>query len=82
VLGREAMAAVEKATTSTARGTVSAVMKDRLADAMAAGDTQAVTAALPPPRRPHCPAKTKKNRHFPTGRPRQSSRKFSVQGGA
>jgi hypothetical protein len=42
VLGREAMAAVEKATTSTAWGTVRAVMKDRLADAMAAGDTQAV----------------------------------------
>ena len=36
------MAAVEKATTSAAWQTVSAVMKSRLADAIAAGDTQAI----------------------------------------
>ena len=42
VLGREAMAAVEKATTSTAWNTVSAVMKGKLADAIASGDTQTI----------------------------------------
>jgi hypothetical protein len=42
VLGREAMGALEKLTTSTAWGTVSAVMKDRLASALASGDTQAI----------------------------------------
>ena len=42
VLGREAMAALEKVTTSPAWGTVSAVAKDRLANAMAAGDTNTV----------------------------------------
>jgi len=34
VLGREAMQALEKATTSTAWGTLSAVMKGKLADAV------------------------------------------------
>ena len=41
VLGREAMAAAEKAVTSRVWNTVSAVMKSRLADALASGDTQA-----------------------------------------
>jgi hypothetical protein len=36
------MAAVEKAVTSTAWNTVSAVMKSRLADALVSGDTQAI----------------------------------------
>ena len=36
------MQAVEKLTTSPAWNTVSAVMKDRLSDALASGDTQAV----------------------------------------
>ena len=42
VLGREAMAALEKIITSHAWGTVSAVMKDKLATAMASRDTNAV----------------------------------------
>jgi hypothetical protein len=42
VLGREAMQALEKVTTSTAWGTVSAIMKDRLADALASGDTSTI----------------------------------------
>jgi hypothetical protein len=42
VLGREAMSALEKLTTSTAWGTVSAVMKDRLAGALASGDTSTI----------------------------------------
>lgn len=36
------MTALEKVTNSTAWGTVSAVMKDRLAAALAAGETQAI----------------------------------------
>jgi hypothetical protein len=36
------MTALEKLTTSTAWGTVSAVIKDRLADALASGDTSAI----------------------------------------
>jgi len=39
VLGREAMSALEKLTSSTAWGTVPAVMKDRLASALASADT-------------------------------------------
>lgn len=42
VLGREAMGALEKLTTSTAWGTVSAVMRSKLADAIASGDTSAI----------------------------------------
>jgi hypothetical protein len=42
VLGREALGAMEKLTTSTAWGTVSSVMKDRLADALASGDTSMI----------------------------------------
>ena len=34
--------AIEKLTTSTAWGTVSAVVKDRLANALASGNTQAI----------------------------------------
>lgn len=39
VLGREVMDALEKLTTSTAWGTVSAVMKSKLANAIASGNT-------------------------------------------
>lgn len=42
MLGREAMLALEKLTSSTAWGTVSALMKDRLANALASGDTSAI----------------------------------------
>lgn len=42
VLGLEAMTALEKLTTSTAWGTVSAVMKSKLADAIASGNTSAI----------------------------------------
>jgi hypothetical protein len=42
VLGRQAMPAVEKAVTSPAWGTISAVTKDRLAQAIASGSTNTV----------------------------------------
>ena len=42
MLGREAMSALEKLTTSPAWGTITAVMKGRLADALASGDTLAI----------------------------------------
>jgi hypothetical protein len=54
VLGREAMSALEKLATSTAWGTVSAVIKDRLANALALGDTSGH-------RRPHQPHGSKRN---------------------
>jgi hypothetical protein len=52
VLGRDAMNALEKIASSTAWGTVLGVMKDRLVNALASGDTTAAlcAAALAPRR--------------------------------